>query len=387
MLRQIAFIARHDLLYNLRQRETLFWLIVMPPVFFFFIGSATGGFSSGPSARPSSLNVAVAEDSGILADQLNFHLSKYNFAVKPFTPIPEPDGSVQKPVRLLSVPPRFTERVLAGEETELVFESRSSALGQQYDSFRINRAGFTVLADIIAIRSQHGAEAPVTAERLTALNTAPRLIEVDATPAGNRRTIPSGFEQAIPGNLVMFTLLNLLTSGGIMLVIERRQGLLRRLGATPITRTRLMIGKWLARMGLGLIQVAIGALIGTILFSMDWGPNLPMVMVVLIAWAGFSASAAFLVGVLAETEAQAVGASIAGSMVLAALGGCWWPIEITPEWMQGLQMFLPTGWTMDALHKLISFQMDPMSVIWNLTAILAATVVLGALAITRFRYS
>ncbi len=38
---------------------------------------------------------------------------------------------------------------------------------------------------------------------------------------------------------------------------------------------------------------------------------------------------------------------------LAALGGCWWPIEVTPQWMQTI---MPTGWTMDAMHKLISFQ-------------------------------
>jgi ABC-2 type transport system permease protein len=42
--------------------------------------------------------------------------------------------------------------------------------------------------------------------------------------------------------------------------------------------------------------------------------------------------------------------------VLAALGGCWWPIEITPEWAQHVQKLVPTGWTMDALHKLVSFR-------------------------------
>ena len=42
--------------------------------------------------------------------------------------------------------------------------------------------------------------------------------------AGKRKEIPSGFDQAIPGILVMFTLLVLLTSGGSMLVFERNQG-------------------------------------------------------------------------------------------------------------------------------------------------------------------
>lgn len=43
------------------------------------------------------------------------------------------------------------------------------------------------------------------------------------------------------------------------------------------------------------------------------------------------------------------------TMILAALGGCWWPIEITPPWMQSLSLALPTGWAMDALHRLVHF--------------------------------
>ncbi len=37
------------------------------------------------------------------------------------------------------------------------------------------------------------------------------------------------------------------------------------------------------------------------------------------------------------------------------LGGWWWPIEITPEWMPLLRKVLPSGWAMDAMHPLISF--------------------------------
>lgn len=56
------------------------------------------------------------------------------------------------------------------------------------------------------------------------------------------------------------------------------------------------------------------------------------------------------------TQKQAVGLGVLTANVLAALGGCWWLIEITPEWMQLLQKFLPTGWVMDAIHRLVSFE-------------------------------
>ena len=72
--------------------------------------------------------------------------------------------------------------------------------------------------------------------------------------------------------------------------------------------------------------------------------------------------------------------------ILAALGGCWWPIEVTPDWMQGLQKLMPTGWTMDALHKLISFQSGAASALPNVAILLTATLVVAALAVRRFRY-
>ena len=72
--------------------------------------------------------------------------------------------------------------------------------------------------------------------------------------------------------------------------------------------------------------------------------------------------------------------------LLAALGGCWWPIEVTPPWMQALQQFIPTGWTMDALHKLISFQSGAASAVPQLAIIVVATVAVAALAVNRFQY-
>ena len=54
--------------------------------------------------------------------------------------------------------------------------------------------------------------------------------------------------------------------------------------------------------------------------------------------------------------------------------------------MQLVQKLIPTGWTMDALHKLISFQAGAASVIPNIAMLVLATVVFGWLAVRRFRY-
>ena len=190
----------------------------------------------------------------------------------------------------------------------------------------------------------------------------------------------------MPGILVMFTLLVLLTTGGTMLVQERTKGLLRRLASAPMTRGEVIAGKWEGRMILAAIQLTTALLFGTFLFDMDWGPNLAAVIIVLVAWGGFCASAGLWLGTVARTEAQAGGLGVLAANLLAALGGCWWPIEITPDWMQMIQKLLPTGWTMDAMHKLISFQADPMTVLPNVLVLFVAAAVFGVLAARRFQY-
>ena len=49
---------------------------------------------------------------------------------------------------------------------------------------------------------------------------------------------------------------------------------------------------------------------GAVAFGMSWGSELPMVLVVLFAWAALTASLGVLLGSLARTEGQAVGLGV-----------------------------------------------------------------------------
>ncbi|MCP5093389.1 MAG: ABC transporter permease, partial [Gammaproteobacteria bacterium] len=352
-MREILFIVWNDAKFHLRQGSTLLWVFVMPPIFFYFIGTVTGGFAGNISGGQVTPIVVVAESPGFLREQISLRLQQNDFAPEWVDEIVIDEGE-EAPRRTLTFAPKLSEQVIAGEQVVASFNTKASALTRDFETIRLQRSLYTVLADIVVADANN--ESKLLASDLVSLNTQPRIWQLDVSSAGQRQKIPSGLEQAIPGILVMFTLLVLLTSGGSLLVIERKKGLLRRLASAPLSRTEVVSGKWGGRMVLAAIQVTVALGIGTVLFNMDWGPDLAMVVVVLTAWAGFCASAGLLVGSIASTEGQAAGLGVLAANALAALGGCWWPIEVTPAWMQMLQKFMPTGWTMDALHKLISFQ-------------------------------
>lgn len=378
-MRDALFIARKDLKYLLKERETLLWTFVMPLLFFYFIGTVTGGFGGGPMALGGEpVAVAPGEPGGFLGAELRRRLAAEKFELV------EAEGEAYAAYRRrLEIPADLTERVQAGEVSKVHYRRRGESLGSEYEELRMAKATYGVLADL-AVLQEEGVEP--SAASLEELRQRPRALELRVRPAGERIEIPNGFDQAIPGIMVMFTMSILLSGGATMLVTGRAQGLLRRLASTPISRGSVVFGKWLAQMGLGIVQLSFGMLAGAVLFSMDWGPRPLAVMGVLVLWAAFNASLSLLLGNLVRTEAQAAGIGILATMVLAALGGCWWPIEITPEWMQTLAMTLPTGWAMDAMHSLVSFGQPISSVAWNALLLLLGALGAGWFAARRFRY-
>ena len=381
-MKNALFIAWQDVRNQLREGSTLLWLFVMPPIFFYFIGTVTGGFASGISGGQATPLTVVAESPGFLKEQIDLRLVANDFAPD-WVELLEVSDEASAPTRTLTLDPGLSEKVVANEPVKAIYDTKANALTREFEEIRIQRSLYTVIADIIVSDTEEGS---LTPDALATINDAPRVWQLAVSPAGNRQEIPTGFQQAVPGILVMFTLLVLLTSSGTMLVQERTHGLLRRLASAPISRGEVIAGKWQGRMILAAIQVAAALLVGTYLFEMDWGPDIAAVILVLVAWAGFCASAGLWLGTVARTEAQAGGLGVLAANLLAALGGCWWPIEVTPEWMQMLQKMIPTGWTMDALHKLISFQAGPGSAIPNVLLLLAAAVVFAVLAARRFQY-
>lgn len=383
MLHSAWFIARRDLAFLLRQRETILWTFAMPFLFFYFIGTVTAGLGSGgASGEPDPLFLDAAADGGLLVGELERRLEEQQFAVERAF-----EGDAP-PERRLTVPTpvegSFTDVVLAGEEQTITFRHDGDGLTASFDELRIARVVYGVVADLAVVRQSGREPAPELFEEIREM---PRALTLAVTPAGERQQVPLGYEQAIPGMMVMFTMLVILLTGSMLLVMEREQGLLRRLASTPITPGAVVLGKWTARMAMGLVQIGVGIVIGTVVFGMQWGSAIFMILAVMLGWAALNASLGILLANLVSTQTQATGVGLLVSMVLAALGGCWWPIEITPRWVQDLSLLLPTGWAMDAMHQLISFGRGAEAAVPHVAAMLAAALLFGWLGARRFRYT
>lgn len=384
-LRAALDIAIQDLGLLLRQKETLLWTFAMPFLFFWFIGTVTAGFGSTGESDGRSLDplgIAGFESSDPIAVALTERLAEESFDLR--LAGDEHPFSIQK--RRLKLPADLGAGVLAGQEQTLSFETDSGPMGEAADRFRVQRAMIGLLADLVILRAR---KEPVTPESLAAIATEESPVQMITRPARRDAIVrpPSGFDQAVPGTMVMFALIVVLTGGASTLLAERRAGVLRRLASAPIPRWSVVLGKWLGKLGLAGVQTGFAMLIGRFAFGVSWGPNLPAVIGLLACYAALLASLALALGNFARSESQAVGLAVLSGNLLAALGGCWWPIEVTPPFLQKLALWLPTGWAMDGLHKLVSFGLEPSSALPHAAALLVSAALIGALVVRKFRFA
>jgi ABC-2 type transport system permease protein len=224
----------------------------------------------------------------------------------------------------------------------------------------------------------------LTEVKLRAVMAKPNPVSLNAKFAG-RKPVPSGFNFSLPGNLVMYLMMNLLIFGGATVAAERRNGVIKRLMVHPVTRRELVMGKIYGLMLLGAVQIGFFLAAGKFLFYVNLGANLPGVTLTLLVFAWVAGSLGVLVGSLVAAPDRVNGICVLASLLMAALGGCLWPLEIGPPAMKTIALCLPTGWALQALHQLISFGSGFSAVLLPLTVLVAFGTVANLLAARCFR--
>ncbi|MBN1297944.1 ABC transporter permease, partial [bacterium] len=213
----------------------------------------------------------------------------------------------------------------------------------------------------------------------------PLLVRTEVETATRRETPPSGMDQQLPGNIVMFVVMTLLVNSAVHLTSERKNGAFRRLMASPLTPGRILAGKLLGRIVPATVQVALLFLTGRILFGVHIGSALPGIILLSGAFILCAAAMGLTMGMWMDDRNHVVAAGVPLTLGMAALGGCWWPIEIVGPFMQRLGMTLPTGWAMRGYHELLSFGYGITAVLDNSALLIAAAFVFTAIAARRIR--
>ena len=161
-----------------------------------------------------------------------------------------------------------------------------------------------------------------------------------------------GFNQSSSGQLVTWSLITLL-GGSIVFVHDRVEGSYQRMFTTPTSKAVYFLGKVLARMLMGLIQMVILVFFGMYILRVDWGNDPLLLLGFLTCFSLAGTSFGLMLGAFCKSTKQADGLTTLFSMLMAALGGAWWPLEITPASYQTLVRAIPSTWAMLGFSDII----------------------------------
>ncbi|MEW2586025.1 ABC transporter permease [Streptomyces virginiae] len=185
-----------------------------------------------------------------------------------------------------------------------------------------------------------------------------------------------------PGVLALAVMSTAFTGQAIATGFDRRYGVLKRLGASPLPRWALMAAKTLSVLVTEVLQIA---LLTVIALGLGWSPQgdpLSVAALVLLGTAAFSGLGLLMAGTL-RAEATLAAANLVFLLLLVG-GGVIVPLDKFPEAAQSVLGLLPISALSDGLREVLR---NGAVLPWGDAAVLAAWAVLGLGAAARlFRW-
>ncbi|MCK4722981.1 MAG: ABC transporter permease, partial [Dehalococcoidia bacterium] len=190
----------------------------------------------------------------------------------------------------------------------------------------------------------------------------------------------------IPGYLVMFVFFAA-ALGAEIIVRERQNRTLERLLGSSVRRWSILGGVFAGTAAKGVVQITVFWVVGILAFGIDLGLAPAAVIILSILMVVVSSAFAILLAALVRTRRSAGSLAVLTALILAPLGGCWWPLFILPSWMQFLAKLTPHGWAMMGFNKLMLFGAGFGDVVTEMLVLLGFAVVFAVIGIWRFRTS
>ena len=358
-------IAKLELRLAFKDKESVIWSLAAPIAFAWFFGTM---FGIGPTP-----DTRVAIDHGTNPEYVGT-IFKGLLEKKGIVVLEERQATIVLPDSLI-------HSIIEGDDADI--EIIRGGLGDrrvQQLSMRVREILFTLT---FAVKKNWLVAAPDSAA-IAALVESNGPIYIESRHLGKVPHTASGFEHQLPAMVVMFLLFQLTTYFLVMWVQDVQSGKIKRITMSPTSVRQLFLGQVVSRFLWGCLQVLMIAGVGSLLLGvrLEWPWGYAAIM--LAAYMVTAISLGLLLASFFTSLEKANAVGVITALVLAALGGCWWPLEIiTSQVMRAVPMFLPTGLMMNAVGDFTAYGKDAAFPTINFLGLLAMTAVFMPLGIRR----
>jgi len=396
-MKKIAAIVWKDILVRFSSPVELVFFILLPIVFTVILAGGTGAPRDGrvrlvvvdqaQTSLSAELVTALGKSEAVRADVLPLDQAESQF-------------SQRQIAALLIIPSGFDLARLEANQASLDFRQ----LPNNINALVAQRAVQAVISRVSAAASI-AASTTAEAEKIRAFAApADRMAFFDEVMSAARTTMDSAPSRlaidkgatrdvvdydpranSSAGQLITWVFVPLIGISGLF-AYERQKGTLRRLLTTPTQNAIFLLGTIIGQVLMALVQMLLLVGFGLLVLHLNWGRDPLALFVMLLATALAAAALGTALGAFVKTEGQATGLSIMLSMVMALLGGCWYPLEMFPSAIQGAVKVLPTTWAMQGLLDLVLRGQGLAAILPEAGVLLGFAAVFFTVGILRFRY-
>ena len=341
-----------------RDRAALFWTLAFPILFIVLFGAIFSG-NGGANYTVGLVN----EDGGPVGSQLTSTFKGITaFTIKTGTYDNEMSNLKQGNLdMLLVIPSGMSEAVASGQ---------TAAVQMYYDPSK-NQTNAQIMLNIVQQVVDHINKGYVTQKP-------PLALQANSIVAHNATYI----DFLMPGILAMSLMQLGLFGTAQPLVSLREEGVLRRLGATPLPRWHLLTSQILMRVTIGLLQTALIIGLSVEFFHVqimgNWAALVGLVLLGAITFVGLG----YLIAAVSRTVETAAGVSSAVNFPMLFLSGVFFPLAALPAFLTPIVRAMPLTYLADAFRQ-VSVGSVPDFPIWVDVAVLAAWTLVCALLASR----
>lgn len=203
----------------------------------------------------------------------------------------------------------------------------------------------------------------------------------------HRRYNPQGLTQynIVPGLLGVIITMTMVMITGMAMTREVEQGTIENLLAMPAKPLEVMLGKIMPYVGVGAVQTVIILLAARYLFDVPFAGSLSLLLASVALFIVANLALGFTFSTLAKSQMQAMQLTFFFFLPSLLLSGFMFPFRGMPQWAQWLGEVLPLTHFLRIVRGVMLKSADLGSIQNELLAIIAFTLAVGLIAMTRYK--
>jgi ABC-type multidrug transport system permease subunit len=379
-MRRILYLAQAEVLHIVRDHILLAQVLVVPVVQLLVLSNAATF-----EIRNTPIHVVDLDRSTASRGVVNRLAANGHFEIVDDTPSVDraDEGLLRGTVTMAVVIPHDFESSLVrtgvGQVQLSVNAEKGSAAGivQTYASRVL--AGYA--SELSSRRAGRVVSGPAAAGGVR--SDPPPRIDVRVRPLYN---VTQNYKHyMVPGILVaLMTIIGTLLSAQ-NIAREKELGTLEQLNVTPITRGQFIIAKLLPFWVLGLVELSLGLLVGTLVFGIPMRGSIPLLYGVAGVYLAVALGIGLWISTLVETQQQAMFVTFFIVNIYLLMSGLFTPVDSMAPWVRTVSMVNPVRHFVTISRAILMKGAGPAEIAQPFFILLGTAVLVLVFAVGQYR--